>query len=178
MSLKIDESLCQAATVHEAGHIVIACVLNIAINPAGVCICVFANGLARFKGAAPGQPVAAQDVDDTVIAILAGYLAHGQVKDDLKDACKGDENRIVEILEDHIKNQLERAAKREELRTRAAALVHKHWPLIEKVSSTLWEKDWTSISGRSQLFNEKRLRSGELKVLLPDVLIVVEEGVQ
>jgi len=178
MTIGADDMTCRAAAYHEAAHIVIASAVGLPISPKGISIDGFANGLAHFKGATSGTKVAAEEVDKVVISMLAGGIVHGGVHGNVEHAIIRDERRIKEIMDEHIANPEARKTKREELETRASELASKHWQAIEAVAEALWSKSWKPRNRHIQLFRGKTLDGTELKALLTDITLVVDETVE
>jgi hypothetical protein len=168
---------CRVAAFHEAGHIVIACCVGLAISPRGIYVNNFAEGRAWFEGATDGEEVASTAVDNVIVALLAGCVAHGTMSEDVGDACQGDEDRIKELLEKHYPEPCARAAKEQALRKTSKHIVGDNWSEISSVAEALWATEWRSKHPNRSWPQEKKLSAEDLRPLVAPMVLVVDDRV-
>jgi hypothetical protein len=178
MTLGADDDTCRAAAYHESAHLVIACVAGLPIHPKGISIDGFANGRTHFKGSTDNTAVSSEDVDNVVIALLAGGLAHCRMHGNVKAAVSGDEQRIAEILETHIADPAARQEKREQLRAHAKDMVDEHWQTIENLAQALWSKSWQPRYPHRHLLKEKALTGIEIAPIVVPLPVVLDDTVE
>ena len=177
----VNDETVRAVAHHEGAHIVIACVRGLAIDAQGMT--VFGHppdptGVALFEGATPKTEVADAKVDNVVIALLAGGIAHRRFQDDVRTAVLKDEDRIAELLGapsitcPEIQDRLGR------LRAIATELVDRHWDKIQKVATKLCDKPWHRPSRHTSFFKDKSLSGDELKELLDPLPVVIDEVIE
>jgi hypothetical protein len=168
---------CRVAAFHEAGHIVVACCRGLAISPRGICIDNFGGGRAWFEGATDGEDVASCAVDNVIVALFAGCVAHRKVSENVGDACQGDEDRITELLEKHYPDPSTRAIKHHALRETSGHFVAENWSMISNIAEALWAKPWRAKHPNRDWPQEKKLSAEELGPLVVPMVPVVDDRV-
>ena len=175
-----DDTVCGVAH-HEAAHIVIACVLELSIGERGATVYGFPpdpTGVAHFEGATQGTEVAVSKVDNVIIALLAGGIAHSKLRNDINTEVLKDEERIAELMGAPGFESPEVQTHCAPLNSQAKELVDRHWPVIQKVAMTLCSKEWHYRRPANSLFKEKSLSGEELKSLLDPMPVVVDGTIE
>jgi hypothetical protein len=166
---------------HEAAHIVIACALGLRIGERGATVYGFPpepTGLAHFEGATQGTEVAASKVDNVIIALLAGGIAHSNLRNQINTAVLKDEERIAELLGAPGFKSPEVETHCAPLKSQAKELVDRHWLVIQKVAIALCSKEWHYRRPANSFFKEKSLPGEELKSILDPMPVVVDDTIE
>ena len=177
----MNDDTVRAVAIHEAAHIVIACVLGLSIGEKGAAVYGMPpdpTGVAHFEGATRGTEVVASKVHDVIIALLAGGIAHSKLRSDVKTAVLKDEERIAELLGSSSFTSPEVQAHCALLRPRANELVDRHWPVLETVATALCNKEWHYRYSASSFFKDKSLSGAELKSLLHPMPVIVNSAIE
>ena len=163
-----DGTVCGVAH-HEAAHIVIACALGLAIGEKGMKVSVRSpdpTGEAHFEGATLGTEVVPSRVDNVVIALLAGGIAHRHFPGNVNAAVLIDQERIAELLGADCFTSPGLQARLALLKSQAEELVDRHWPMIEKVATAICRKDWAYRYPSNSFFREKAMSGDDLRSML------------
>jgi len=171
-----DDTVCAVAH-HEAAHIVIACVLGLGIGKKGVKVSVRSpdpTGEAHFEGASLGADVAPSKVDNVIIALLAGGIAHSKFPGNVEEAVLIDQERIAELLQAKCFMSPEVQERLPPLTSQANQLVDRHWPTIEKLAKAICSTEWSYLRPGNSFFREKAICGEKLKPILHPLHVMVD----
>jgi hypothetical protein len=133
----------ESATYHEAGHMVVAAVLNLLIGRDGIHVDGCGQGYASYEPT-ESNGSSALEKERAIMSFLAGDLAKLRFYANCS-TCHADmllaRNLLREIYPDE-KSQSEAESR---LRSEARALVEQFWPAIEAVATAVWNKPWTPV---------------------------------
>ena len=165
---------------HEAAHIVIACVLRLKIGMRGITVTRpfigDVTGAAYFEGTTAGTSIEEEKVDDVIVALLAGGIAHRRFKENVDTPTYRDRERIVELCGEASVHPPVLPSRCAPLAQMAESLVTAQWETIEHVASALCAKPWHYPNRYSHFYRDKTLSGNDIVAILRPMSVEVDDG--
>lgn len=137
----------ESACYHEAGHAVVAAVQGIPLGNNGIEVDALGDGGTYYDCQGPtGLTNLGNDPhrERSIVSLYAGLIAQQQFDSHCHGSGGSVDRKIAEeLLAEMYEEESIRGVARGKLEAESRGLVEKHWPAIQTLASSLWNRPWT-----------------------------------